>query len=75
MKWRQSRRLLEQTEDKFLSQVIDSLNREDAVMDLLLTNMSELIGDVSIGGCLGSTTFYASAFTGDCSSCIPIGDG
>jgi len=50
---RQSRRLLECTEDNFLSQLIDSPTRGNAILDLLLTNVNELIGNIRIGGCLG----------------------
>ncbi|KAF1446075.1 hypothetical protein FQV07_0012864, partial [Pygoscelis papua] len=50
---RQSRRLLECIEDNFLSQVIGNPTRGDAILDLLVTNASELIGDVKIGGSLG----------------------
>ncbi|KAK4810861.1 hypothetical protein QYF61_008833 [Mycteria americana] len=50
---RQSRRLLECIEDKFLTQVIDTPTRGDAILDLLVTSASELIGDVKIGGSLG----------------------
>lgn len=50
-KW--SRRLLECTEDNFLSQAIDGPTKGDAVRDLLLTNASELTDDISIGGGLG----------------------
>ena len=53
MSYRQSRRLLECIEDNFLSQVIDSPTREDAILDLLLTNTRELIGDIRIGDCQG----------------------
>jgi len=53
MNCRQSRRLLECIEDNFLRQVIDSSARVDAVLDLLLTNESELISDIRTGGCLG----------------------
>ncbi|PKU49447.1 nedd4-binding protein 2-like 2 [Limosa lapponica baueri] len=49
---RQSRRLLECIEDN-LSQVIDSPTRGDAMLDLLVTNTSELIGEVNIGSRLG----------------------
>lgn len=35
-----------------LNQMIDSPNREDIVTDLLISSMSELIGDISIRGCL-----------------------
>ncbi|KAK4830650.1 LOW QUALITY PROTEIN: hypothetical protein QYF61_012493 [Mycteria americana] len=50
---KQSRRLLECIEDSFLSQVIDSPTRGDMILDLFVTNASELISDVKIGGSLG----------------------
>ena len=50
---RQSTKLLECTEDNFLSQVIDSPTQRDAILDLLTTNAGELIGDVRIGGSQG----------------------
>ncbi|GAB0186388.1 hypothetical protein GRJ2_001104100 [Grus japonensis] len=50
---RATRRLLECIEDNFLSQVIDNPTRGDAILDLLVTNASELISDVKIGGSLG----------------------
>jgi len=50
---RQSRRFLECIEDNFLSQIIDIPTRVDAILDLMLTNASELIGDVKTGGSLG----------------------
>ena len=46
-------RFLECIEDNFLSQVIDSPTRRDAILDVLLTNQNELIGDVKTGGCSG----------------------
>ncbi|TRZ08196.1 hypothetical protein HGM15179_018912 [Zosterops borbonicus] len=49
----QSRRLLECMDNNFLSQVIDSTTREDVLLDLLVTNASELIRNVKIGGSLG----------------------
>jgi len=49
---RQSRRLLERIEDNFLSQVIDGRTGRDAILDLLLTNTNEPIGDIRTGGCL-----------------------
>ena len=52
---RQSRRLLECFEDNFLSQVTDSATWGGAILDLLVTNASELGGDVKIGGSLGSS--------------------
>ncbi|KAK4814213.1 hypothetical protein QYF61_012552 [Mycteria americana] len=51
--YRQSRRLLECTKDNFLSLVIDTPTRRDAILDLLVINTSELIGGVKIGGSLG----------------------
>jgi len=50
---RQSRRLPEYIEDKFLSQVIDSPTRGDVMLDVLESNTKELIGDNKIGGSLG----------------------
>ena len=49
---RQSRRLLECIKDHFLSQVIDSPTRGDALLDLLVTNVSELNSESEIGGIL-----------------------
>ncbi|KAK4830418.1 hypothetical protein QYF61_011042 [Mycteria americana] len=60
---RQSRRLLECIEDNFLSQVIDSPTRGDVILDLLVTNASELIGDVKIGGSLGCSDHALVEFT------------
>ncbi|GAB0179981.1 ras GTPase-activating protein 1-like [Grus japonensis] len=40
--------------DNFLSQIIDSRIRGDALLDLLVTNTSHLISDAEIGGSLGS---------------------
>ncbi|OPJ73509.1 hypothetical protein AV530_005845 [Patagioenas fasciata monilis] len=50
--WKQSRRLLECIENSFLSQVIDHPNKGDAMLDLMVTNASELIGDINTGGSL-----------------------
>ncbi|KAK4827894.1 hypothetical protein QYF61_022317 [Mycteria americana] len=50
---RQSRRLLECIEDNSLSQVIDSPTRGDVILDLMVTNTSQLIGDIKTGGSLG----------------------
>jgi len=50
---RQPRRLLECTEDNFLSQVIDTPTRGDVILDLLVINASELTSDTMIGGSLG----------------------
>ena len=51
--FRQSRRLLECTEDNFLNQVIDSPTRGDMILDLMVTNARELMCDVKIGDILG----------------------
>jgi len=50
---RQSRRFLECTEGNFLSKVIHTPTRGDAILDLVLTNASELIGGIKTGGSLG----------------------
>lgn len=47
---RQSRRLQECMEDNFLTPVINSPAREDALLDLLITNARQLIGSIKIGG-------------------------
>jgi len=46
---RQSRTLLQCTTDNFLSQVIDNPAQGDAILDLMLTNASELIGGIKTG--------------------------
>ncbi|KAK4818026.1 hypothetical protein QYF61_004150 [Mycteria americana] len=60
---RQSRRLLECTEDNFLSKLIDSPTRGGAMLDLMVTNASELISDVKIGGSLGCSDHALVEFT------------
>jgi len=60
---RQSRRSLECTEDKFLSQVIDPPTRGDATLDLMLTNASELISGIKTGGSLGCSDHALVEFT------------
>ncbi|KAK4806761.1 hypothetical protein QYF61_005557 [Mycteria americana] len=60
---RQSRRLLECTEDNFLTQVIDTPTQGDAILDLMVTNASELISDVKIGGSLGCSDHAFVEFT------------
>jgi len=55
VKCRQPRRLLDCIEDNYRSQVIDSPSRADAVLDLLLSKASELIGDIRTGSCLVCT--------------------
>ncbi|KAK4826871.1 hypothetical protein QYF61_011990 [Mycteria americana] len=60
---RQSRRLLECIEDDFLTQVIETPTRGDAILDLMVTNASELISDVNIGGSLGCSNHALVEFT------------
>jgi len=50
---RQSSRFLQCIEDNFLSQVISTPTLGDAILDLVVSNASELVGDVKIGGSLG----------------------
>lgn len=63
VKCRQSRRLLECIEDNFLSQTVDSSSRGDVILDLLLTNTSELIGEIRIECCLDCSDHVMVAFT------------
>ncbi|KAK4810519.1 LOW QUALITY PROTEIN: hypothetical protein QYF61_004482, partial [Mycteria americana] len=60
---KQSRRLLECIEDNFLTQVIDSPTRGEALLDLLLTNTDELIIWVKIGGSQGCSDHALVEFT------------
>jgi len=60
---RLSRRLLECSQDNFLGQVIDSLTRRDALLDLMVTNANELIRDVKTGGSLGCSDHALMKFT------------
>ena len=50
---RQSRRSLECIDGNCLTQVIKKLMRGDALLNLILTNKEELVGDVEAGGGLG----------------------
>jgi len=51
-------------EDNFLSQVIHSLTRGQAILDLLVTNASELIGDRRIRGSLDCSDHALVEFGG-----------
>lgn len=59
----QFRRLLECTEDNFLSQVIGSPIREVAILYLMVTNAIELTGDMKHGGSLGCSDHSLVEFT------------
>ncbi|GAB0178841.1 hypothetical protein GRJ2_000349400 [Grus japonensis] len=50
---KESRRFLERVEDNFLTQLVSEPTREGAPPDLLLTNREGLVGDVTVGVCLG----------------------
>jgi len=50
-------------EDNCLSQVIDSPTREDAILDLPVTNASEIIRDIKTGGSLGCSDHALVEFT------------
>jgi len=60
---RQSRRFLECIEDNLSSQVIDSPTQGDAILDLRVTNVGELISDVKTGGSLGCSDHALVEFT------------
>ncbi|KAK4820506.1 hypothetical protein QYF61_000085 [Mycteria americana] len=50
---KQPRRFLECVEDKFLTQLVSEPIREGTPLDLLFVNREGLVGDVTVGGCLG----------------------
>ena len=50
---KQSRRFLECVEENFLTQLVSEPTRGGASLDLLFTNIEELVGDVVVKGCLG----------------------
>ncbi|KAK4825812.1 hypothetical protein QYF61_002417 [Mycteria americana] len=52
---KQSRRFLECVEDNFLTQMVSEPTREGAPLDLLFVNREGLVGDVTVGGCLGQS--------------------
>jgi len=57
---RHSRRFLECIDDNFFSQVTDTPSRRDAILDLLVSSVSELIRDIKIGGSLGCSDHVQS---------------
>ncbi|XP_053905560.1 uncharacterized protein LOC128849191 [Cuculus canorus] len=50
---KQSRRFLECMEDNSLAQLVSEPTREGAFLDLLFVNREGLVGDLTVGGCLG----------------------
>ncbi|PKU32688.1 nedd4-binding protein 2-like 2 [Limosa lapponica baueri] len=60
---RQSRRFLECLDDNFLRQEIDSPTQGEAILDLIVTDASELIRDVKTGGSLGCSDHALVEFT------------
>lgn len=50
--YRQSKRFLKRVEDKLLSQLIDSPIRWDTILDLMVSNTSELISPNTTGNVL-----------------------
>lgn len=59
---RQSRRLLEGMRNNLLSQVIEKPTRGNAILDTKVTNISELMRDVNIGGSLGGSDHMMMEF-------------
>ena len=49
--------------DNLLGQVIDSPTRGDVILDLMVTNASELVSDVKNGGSLGCSDHALVEFT------------
>jgi len=60
---RQTGRLLECIEGNFLSQVIDTPTQGDVILAMMVTNASELISDIKIGGSLGYSDSALVEFT------------
>ncbi|KAK4819764.1 hypothetical protein QYF61_011364 [Mycteria americana] len=60
---KQSGRLLECIEGNFLTHVIDTPTQGDEILDLMVTNASELISDIKIGGSLGCSDHALVEFT------------
>ncbi|KAK4816041.1 hypothetical protein QYF61_011049 [Mycteria americana] len=60
---KQSRKLLVCVEDNFLVQVMESPTRGEALLDLLLTNVEEFIGEVKTGGSLGCNVHALMEFS------------
>ncbi|PKU44938.1 hypothetical protein llap_4751 [Limosa lapponica baueri] len=54
---------LQPMEDPTLEQVIENPTRGEAILDLLVTNPSELISDIKIGGSLGCSDHALVEFT------------
>ena len=60
---RQSRRFLEYTNNNFLNQVTDTPAQGDAIFNLMVTNASELISDIKIGGSMHCSDHTLVEFT------------
>lgn len=54
--YKQDKRLLECIGDNFLADVIKESTREDALLDLIVTNKEKLVRDVKVGGSLAAVT-------------------
>ena len=50
---KQSRKLLDSIDDNFLFQILDRSTRVEALLDLVLTNVEEVIQEAKTGGSLG----------------------
>ncbi|KAK4832998.1 hypothetical protein QYF61_027022 [Mycteria americana] len=51
--YKQSRMSLQSVDDNFMTQVIKELTKTEAVLDLILTNKDEPVGDMKVGDSLG----------------------
>ena len=52
-RYKQSRMFLQSVDDNFVTQVIELLMKAEAVLDLILTNKDELVGEVKVRDSLG----------------------
>ncbi|GAB0179537.1 T-cell activation Rho GTPase-activating protein-like [Grus japonensis] len=60
---KQSRRFVKCVEDNFLTQLVSERTREGDLLDLLFVNREGLVGDVTVGGCLGHSDHKMTEFS------------
>ncbi|PKU35647.1 glycerol kinase [Limosa lapponica baueri] len=58
----QSRKFLQCTDDKFLTQVVEEPTRRGVLLDLVLTNKEGLVEDIKVGGSLGCSDHDKTEF-------------
>lgn len=61
---KQSRRFLKCVEEKSLTQLVRDSTKESVLLDMLLVNRKRLVGDVIVGGLLGTAITKLWSFNG-----------